>query len=334
MDLVINQDGYFLGKRHNRFYVRYRTEENGTPSEHEDEFSADNVRSILLHPRGSLSVGAIELANEHYIDMAILGRRNRPIARIYPCSLTGAHLVRRQQLEAFADGRGLGISRALESRKLRHQAALLKSLQKTREDVDFAGPISEILFLSEKLDSGHALDANQIMGFEGRGAALYFASLGQIIPLQTRDPDSSEPANILLNYGYGVLYHEVERACLLTGLDPYLGFLHADRPGKPSLALDLMEPFRPVIADRAVATLFAQKQVEENWFESVEGEKPLALSQKGRQKILEQVLGRMNTEYTFKGVKRSWQNWILETARSVARSLRGEKFEPVLWSGG
>src|SRR5204862_398077 len=63
---------------------------------------------------------------------------------------------------------------------------------------------------------------------------------------------ATDPLNAALNYGYGILYAQVERALLLAGLDPYAGFLHADRPGKPSLVLDLIEEFRQAVVDRTL----------------------------------------------------------------------------------
>ncbi|MFA5108234.1 MAG: CRISPR-associated endonuclease Cas1 [Candidatus Micrarchaeia archaeon] len=330
MDLVINENGYFLGKRSNRFYVRYLKD----GQKQESEFSADNLRSILLASRGSISIGAIELANQHYIDMVVLGRQQKPIARIYPCNLSGAHLVRRLQLEAHLNGEGLKIARKLEASKIRHQANLLKSISKTRKNIDFSNELIEMESTIEKLDGRVVLGSNEIMGFEGRCAALYFSCLSKVIPINTRNPDGQDEANILLNYAYGVLYHEVERACWLVGLDPYLGFLHADRPGKPSLVLDLIEPFRPIIADRAVVTLFAHKKLDEKDFERGPESQVLSLTSSGRKKILEQVLERLSTEYTFNGQKRTWSSWILESSHNVARVLRGNKFELIQWNGG
>lgn len=331
MDLIIDQDGYFLGKCQNRFYVSGQDEKG---KRFRDEFSADNVRSIMLSCRGSVSVGAMELANQHYIDMVVLGRSQKPIARIYPCSLSGAHLVRRLQLEAHKNSIGLGISTGFEAVKMQGQANLLKSLQKARMSREFDNSINEIELLASELEASANLSSDEVMGREGRAAAVYFREIGKIIPLERRDPDGNDKANILLNYGYAVLYHEVERACWIVGLDPYLGFLHADRPGKPSLALDLMEPFRPIIVDRAVVTLFTHNEIEEKDFEYSPDGKELSLSKNGRKKILSKVLERLNTEYTFDGMKRKWSSWILEACREVARGIRGEEWKIVKWSGG
>src|SRR5439155_18817820 len=80
---------------------------------------------------------------------------------------------------------------------------------------------------------------------------------GQIIPAELtwpapEHPGASDLLNSALNYDYGILYFQVEHARTLAGLDPYGGFLHADRPGKPSLVLDLIEEFRQIIVDRTI----------------------------------------------------------------------------------
>ena len=75
----------------------------------------------------------------------------------------------------------------------------------------------------------------------------------------------------------GILYNEIKKSCILAGLDPYFGFFHTDRYNKPSIVLDLIEEFRPMIVDRAIVTLFAQKQVNKSFFE---GEK---LTKRGRE---------------------------------------------------
>ena len=114
-------------------------------------------------------------------------------------------------------------------------------------------------------------------------ASLYFSCLKQIIPFKERDPKSEDIFNICLNYGYGILYSEIERACILSGLDPYLGFLHVDRYGKPSMVLDLVEQFRPII-DRAIINLFVRKQISDKDLETIgEG---ILLTKDGRTKKL------------------------------------------------
>jgi CRISPR-associated protein Cas1 len=115
---------------------------------------------------------------------------------------------------------------------------------------------------------------DDLMGFEGSAAKIYFSVFDQLI-LQQRDAfffteRSRRPPmdnlNALLSFFYTILSSEVASALETVGLDPYVGFLHQDRPGRPSLALDLMEELRPVFADRLALSLINRKQVNGQGF--------------------------------------------------------------------
>lgn len=135
-----------------------------------------------------------------------------------------------------------------------------------------------------------------IMGLEGSAGRGYFGCLGRLVPEafrfegRSRQP-ARDPFNAMLNYAYGVLYGMVERACILAGLDPCLGFLHADNYGKPSLVFDLIEPFR-ILGDRAVVLLFTGRRAQAAWFEEVPG--GVALSKDGRAGFLSSFNERMD----------------------------------------
>lgn len=113
-----------------------------------------------------------------------------------------------------------------------------------------------------------------LMGFEGSAAKIYFSVFDQLI-LQQRDDfffkeRSRRPPmdnlNSLLSFLYTLLTNDVASALEVVGLDPYVGFLHQDRPGRPSLALDLMEELRPIFADRLALSLINRKQISGNGF--------------------------------------------------------------------
>jgi CRISPR-associated protein Cas1 len=113
------------------------------------------------------------------------------------------------------------------------------------------------------------------MGLEGVAGREYFAALSLALPQRFRfEGRSRSPAkdafNCLLNYAYGVLYSLVERACLLSGLDPCIGLLHTDNYNKPSLVFDLIQLHR-VHAERVVINLFAARKVKNELFDQVEG---------------------------------------------------------------
>lgn len=110
-------------------------------------------------------------------------------------------------------------------------------------------------------------DTETIRGLEGDAAATYFSVFSHLLhapqfefPNRARRPPT-DPVNALLSFAYSMLAHDCRSALESVGLDPQCGFLHRDRPGRPSLALDLMEEFRPILADRSVLTLINRNQI-------------------------------------------------------------------------
>nr|QBM01366.1 CRISPR-associated endonuclease Cas1 [uncultured archaeon] len=325
MKLIINEFGAYLSKKENRFVVKTK--------EKEEEYSADQVDQIIISSPSSFSEGVVKLAIEKNIDIVFTSFHGKPFARIYPCTLGGTTLTRREQAKAYFDVRGIIIVKGILKAKLKNQLFLIKRLNKTRDKI-FS---SEITTLEENLPRiekapNEIIDSlrDTLLGYEGYAASIYFQCLNKISPLNKRDPKGKDIFNMALNYGYGILYSEVERACILCGLDPYLGFLHMDRYGKPSMVLDMVEQFRAVI-DRAIITLFVQKRISENDLERV-GEGKL-LTKGGRAKIIEEVMKTLDWKVRYKNKELAISNIILEQGREIVRLLLGEseKFEPFIW---
>lgn len=121
--------------------------------------------------------------------------------------------------------------------------------------------------------------AEAMRGAEGEAAHGYFAVFGHLV--HSPDPNirfngrsrrpPRDPVNALLSFLYTLLTHDCRSAAESVGLDPAVGFLHRDRPGRPSLALDLMEELRPVLADRMVLSLINRRQVRSGDFEMCDG---------------------------------------------------------------
>ncbi|MCX8175252.1 MAG: CRISPR-associated endonuclease Cas1 [Candidatus Micrarchaeota archaeon] len=325
MQLIIDDYGAYIGQRDNLFEIRRK---DGT----KEEYSADKLEQIIIVKNGCISTKAVLLAARNNIDVVFIGKFGMPEGRLFPAALGGANLIRRKQLEAAQGARGTEIAVKLVWAKMKNEEFFLKALQKSREG-DFlllkAEEISRLALQLRKMLEG-GFDAERVFGLEGMAAAHYFAGLAEVMPIKKRDQEGKDEPNALLNYGYGILYGEIERACLLCGLDPYLGFLHADRYGKPSLVLDLIEEFRPVIVDRAIVTLYAQRQVLPSDFEY--GGEKVFLSKEGRKKVVEAVMGRLHTEITSDGRRLELCAVIQEQARRIASFAKGEGgFEPFLY---
>ena len=325
MKLIINEFGSYLSKKENRCLIKLK--------EKEEEFSADKVEQILISSPSSITEGAVKLAMEKNIDIVCTNYYGKPFARIYPCTLGGTTLTRREQAKAYFNDKGNEIVKNILDAKLRNQLFLIKRLNKTRGGLF----IKEIKQLEENIKKFNSIkvesidnDRDSLLGYEGYAAKIYFSCLKQIVPFKEREPKSEDIFNICLNYGYGILYSEIERACVLSGLDPYLGFLHMDRYGKPSMTLDLIEQFRPLI-DRAIINLFVQKRISDKDKEII-GEAVL-LTKEGRTKIIEEVQKSLAHKTKFKGKKISYSNLILEQGREIVRFLlnQSDKYKPYIF---
>ena len=130
----------------------------------------------------------------------------------------------------------------------------------------------------------------------------YFECLSGLIPEKyqfqgrSRRP-AKDPFNACLNYCYGMLYSLVEKACILSGLDPYVGFLHTDNYNKKSLVFDLIEPFR-IYADQVVVYLFTGKKIKDEYFETREG--AVSLNKAGKPIVVEAMNKHMDESVRYR----------------------------------
>ncbi|MBC7186474.1 MAG: CRISPR-associated endonuclease Cas1, partial [Calditrichaeota bacterium] len=142
-----------------------------------------------------------------------------------------------------------------------------------------------------------------VMGIEGGAGRAYFAALSFLIPDpykfqgRSRQPAKDE-FNAMLNYAYGILYSMVERACLLAGLDPFVGFLHADNYNKKSLVFDLIEPFR-IIAEETTFYLFSKRQANKEHFDYLHN--GVTLNAEGKKLLIAAFNARMEERVRYRG---------------------------------
>jgi CRISPR-associated protein Cas1 len=194
-----------------------------------------------------------------------LSRNGRFLARVSGAQ-SGNPVLRLEQTRAYdSEQRRLSIARAVVAGKLQNYRQLL-----LRAARDYSEPRrSEIREVAEHhgeaiVAAGTASTLTELLGIEGNAARGYFEALPLLTshapPRRTRRPPK-DAFNCLLSFGYGMLRTAVVGALEQVGLDPYIGYLHGVRSGKPSLALDLMEEFRPLLVDRLVLTMFNRKQI-------------------------------------------------------------------------
>lgn len=176
-----------------------------------------------------------------------------------------------------------------------------------------------------------ATDLEQLRGVEGDAATYYFAALPALLTStsltfngRNRRPPT-DPVNALLSFLYSLLTHDCRSALESCGLDAQCGFLHRDRPGRPSLALDLMEEFRAIFADRAALTLINRKQIQAKHFETKENS-AVYLKEDARKIVLNHWHERKQTEIMHPLLEEKMTLGLLPhiQARLLARHLRGD----------
>jgi CRISPR-associated protein Cas1 len=292
-----------------------------------------HLRSVYITSRGvSISADAIEACCEAGVPILFVNNVGNCYASLYSSGLTGTVLTRRAQLLAYFNERGRAFGIAIARAKIHNQATTLKYLAKTRKDTQpaiyeelqtCAGEILDWTARLDTLPAGTIEDIRgQVLAPEGNAAQRYWSALGQLLPQRYSwtgriGRGATDPINSLLNYGYGILYSQVEQAILLAGLDPYAGFLHADRPGKPSLVLDMVEEFRQVAVDRLVFGL-ANREFH------IEHDEQGKLSQDTRRAVADKVLAHLDSGVRYQGKRCPLRFAIQGQARHLATFLRGE----------
>lgn len=279
------------------------------------------------------------------ITLTFLDRNGRFQARLEG-PVTGNILLRRAQYRAC--DRPEEIVRSILIGKVANQrAVLMRSLrdygaEQAPEDRDALDRVTDrlahILRRVERADE--TLD--QLRGSEGEAAQLYFSVFGHLI----RAPDEAmrwtgrsrrpplDPVNALLSFLYTLLAHDCRSALEGVGLDPAAGFLHRDRPGRPSLALDLMEELRPVLADRLALSLINRRQLRARDFETRDGGAVL-MGEDARKTVLTAWQERKREErlHPFLEEKAPFGLVPHLQAQMLARHLRGDldAYPPWFW---
>jgi len=320
MQLVINTYGSYLRKNGDCFLVK-----------NEDkvfEISVRKVDTIMITTSAYLSTDALKMAIENNIDVIFLDEFGDPYGRVWHSKLGSTVLIRRKQLEISSLNKGLELAKEWIIRKTENQIDFLERLRRPREDK--AEKLEEsVKGLMEIKQRGASLTGTieerrgTIMALEGAAGKIYFDALSYIMPDRFQfDGRSRNPAkdefNALLNYGYGVLYSLVEKACIIAGLDPYIGFLHTDNYNKKSLVFDLIEMYR-VFAEEPVVYLFSGRKVKVEYFDEVKG--GFTLNKDGKAVLIEALNRNLDDSMRYKGRNIQKRNIIQFECHRIANEL-------------
>lgn len=334
-NLIVDEFGSFIGKYSERLKV---TKKGKTLA----QAPLLHLETVLISGSGvSISADAVRECAARGIPIHFVSSTGTAYASLYSAGLTGTVLTRRAQLEAYKDSRALKVAVAFAMGKLQNQTNLLKYMAKYRKETapelyeelrlradevrDHGFDLESLAHLPEVLDGSLTIDdlRARLMGIEGHAAQRYWGAVKQVLPKECDWPGrqgrgATDVVNGALNYGYGILYGQVERALVLAGLDPYGGFVHADRPGKPSLTLDFIEEFRQPVVDRTVFGLVNKgvklEQDERNRF-----------TRDTARMLAQKILDRLEASEPYEDKKYPLRIIIQSQARHLATFLRGER---------
>ncbi len=240
-----------------------------------------HLESVVAMEQVMVSPSAMGLLAENGVSLTFLSYSGRLLARV-DAPVSGNVVLRRKQFRAADDSaKCLALAKSFTAGKLQNAR---NTLLRAARDIE-KGPDSEALDQAARdlADSLRALERveslEEVRGHEGSAARAYFGVFDRLFSQQKLDfvmdgrnrRPPKDPVNALLSFLYALLLHDCVAALSATGLDPNVGFLHGDRPGKPSLALDMMEEFRTLLADRLVLAMVNRKQVAAKGFEKREG---------------------------------------------------------------
>lgn len=329
MRLVVDGYGKYLGKRDNQIVVKDHKHEL-------DFFLAEELSQVIITGKGSVGFDALKLLALNNVDVVVLNWTGDVIYRLSPPELKNVE-SRREQFKAYYDNRSGFLCKEFIGAKIENQKAVLGTIAKSREG-NKKELVSEIQYHRDKisdylgrLESLENLPVDEIrghiFGLEGKSSIEYWTAISSVIDpeldFQSRSGRGApDGVNAMLNYGYAILRGEIWRAVHLSALDPYAGFLHADRWGRPSLVFDLIEEFRQQIVDKTVFTIINRKEVTKKDF--TQDNEQCHIEDKARKKLISSILRKLDKEIMIKGEKTRWSSIIIQQAQLLAKYLAGK----------
>ncbi|WP_027621651.1 CRISPR-associated endonuclease Cas1 [Acetivibrio clariflavus] len=330
MKLVLNTPGLYLCRRGECFQIQDNNEKK--------EIAAAKVDQIMITTHAAMTTDAIELALENNIDIIFLKSTGQPMGRVWHSKLGSISTIRRKQLFLQDSPFGLLLIKEWLVEKMDNQIKLLNKLATNRRDEERRKIIKDALEkIQKQKENIQAIPSNEtvenvrglILGYEGTAGRVYFETLGKLIPekyyfeKRSRNP-ALDPFNCMLNYSYGILYSSVEKACIIAGLDPYIGIMHTDNYNKKALVFDLVEMYRGYM-DEIVFRLFSTKKVEDEFFDRVE--EGYYLNKEGKKLLIGEYNKELEVKMNYRGRCIEFANIIQYDCHQIANRILKEEIK-------
>jgi CRISP-associated protein Cas1 len=317
--LVVQTPGAQIGQRGDELLVSVKGEDVR-------KLPGQQVRAIYCYGAVQMTAQAVSTCLELGIDVSYFSPAGRFLGMLGGLPASGVD-ARRGQYRLFElPGVRLQLAREVIRAKIHNQRVMLM------RNGDVPDRVTNLM-ASFRDSTESARDLTALLGIEGSAAALYFEQFESMLKQRedwkfdwrgrNRRPPR-DPVNALLSLGYSMLAKELTGVCYSVGLDPFLGFMHQPRYGRPALALDLMEEFRPLIADSVAISLINRGELgPEDFIKSANG---MFLTDKGRRPFWEGWFRRLDTEVSHPefSYKMAYRRMLEVQARQLWRFVRGE----------
>jgi CRISPR-associated protein Cas1 len=328
--LFIAGFGLFAGKKGERIVVRRGKAVCA-------EAPLFRLQEVVIGSTGvSFSSDLVRELCSRGIRLSCLEGSGKPFALLTSPLLTATVETRRAQFAAYHDERGASLCRWIVAGKLHNQEKLLRYFSKSRtgerrEQLERAADAIRRLRKGAHGIEGASAEAvrGSLLGLEGTAGRLYWAQVGEMLPEEAgfggrQHSGAPDAVNAALNYGYGILYSHVWGAAMNAGLEPFAGFLHVDRSGKPSMVLDLVEEFRQPVVDRPILSWLNKGGRLAMWKGLLDGQ--------SRENVASRVLLRLNAVEAHRGKEHQVRSIIQMQARLAASAVRGRRdYRPFLF---
>ena len=303
-----------------------------------------NLGSIVCFGRITCSPFLLGATAQKGIAVSMMTEQGRFLAAVNGFTPGNVLLRREQYRRADQQAASAEIARSCIIGKLANYRTVLRRAVRDQAASDGTLRLEQIGNRMDMLlkSLGAPLNLDQLRGIEGAASSDYFSVFNDLIVSQkdefifsgrNRRPPLDR-VNAMLSFGYAMLTNDLRSACEACGLDAAVGFLHRDRPGRPGLALDLMEEFRPVLVDRLVLSLINRQQVKAKGFEILPGG-GVQMDEPTRKEIVAAYQRRKQEEimHPFLGEKMTLGLVPHIQARLLARHLRGDSdaYPPFVW---
>lgn len=318
--LYLNEQQSVVKKRDEYLIIQY-------PDKRKVEVPLINVSQVVVSGDVTLTTPALHMLLGLGIEVCFLSMYGHFRGRLSPPVAKNA-FVRREQYRAHSSAdQAIQIARSCVSGKLENMRTMLLRANRSLQDDEVAQATVTLRNAINQVANAHTIGS--LLGIEGNGSAGYFGVFRKLL----RDPmgfthrrrrPPTDPVNAMLSLGYTLLSQQVVAAIQVVGLDPYIGFLHQPRHGRPALALDLMEEFRPIIADSVVLNIVNHRLLSPGDFQEEFG--VVLLKPEARKTFYVKFEERLQEEirHPYFGYRTSYRRCIELQVRLLGKWFTGE----------